>query len=72
MQKCSKCSRNKMSSRCYYCDPVGRVKDPTPEQIEARAAIIRSGWTEAERNKKAGIAKEPPVEIQVVNLSAFR
>jgi len=36
----------------------------TPEEIWARAAEIRAGWSEAERARRAGFSPPPAVDIQ--------
>src|SRR5689334_15141269 len=40
------------SRRCFHSHPPPRPPDPTPAEIAARAALIRAGWTEAERVKR--------------------
>ncbi len=32
--------------------PHNRKADPTPKQIASRAAVVRSGWSEREREKR--------------------
>ena len=43
--------------------------DPTPEEIAAACKRLQAGWDEATRRHKAGLAREPHVEITETSLA---
>lgn len=48
--------------------PQQRLADPTPEEIEERAAEVRRGWSETEHRRRAGLPESAGWEAPTVSV----